>query len=76
MALPEQVPEPNVYFITVKPMVTGVTTPEVLTVATAVLLLVQVPPEVASVKVAVEPVQTEDAPLIVGTEIPELTVTT
>ena len=41
---------------------TPVTTPELLTVATELLLEVQVPPEIFVVTVPVEPTQTEDAP--------------
>ena len=73
--------------ITAVPTETPVTTPVVEpTVATPVLLLVQMPPEVASVKVDVEPTQTEVNPDITagsgltvksvedeGVEIPLLT---
>ena len=44
------------------PAPTPVTTPVALTVATAVLLLLQVPPVAVSVKVAVAPVQTPAGP--------------
>jgi len=47
------------------PVVTGVTTPEELTVATDVLLLIHVPPEGDPLSVVVEPRQTPVAPLIV-----------
>jgi hypothetical protein len=49
------------------PADTPVTTPPLVTVATAVLLLVQLPPVVASARVVVEPVHTVDAPVMVAT---------
>jgi hypothetical protein len=48
------------------PEATPVTTPELLTDATPVLLEVQVPPVAEGVKVVVEPTQTELDPVIVG----------
>jgi hypothetical protein len=47
------------------PADTGVITPAFVTVATAVLLLVQVP-KVVGVKAPVEPIQTEDGEVTVG----------
>jgi hypothetical protein len=49
------------------PAATPVTTPEALTVATAVLLEDQVPPTVTSVKVVVDPAQTVVVPAIAAT---------
>ena len=49
------------------PFTTPVTTPVVFTVAIAGLLLDQVPPVVASVKVVVEPTQVEFTPEIAAT---------
>ena len=46
------------------PAVTPVITPELLTVATLVVLLVQVPPVVAVVNVVVLPTQTFEVPVI------------
>jgi hypothetical protein len=54
--------------------VTPVTTPEALTVATAVLLEDQVPPAVASLRVVVEPTQTEVVPVMAATTGSALTV--
>ena len=45
-------------------MATLDTTPELLTVATPVLLLVQLPPVVALVSVIVVPIHTVDAPVM------------
>lgn len=56
------------------PAATPVTTPVELIVATDVLLLVQVPPEVASDNVVVEPVATDDAPVIAAITGKGLTV--
>ena len=50
------------YVITVVPAETPATTPVLPTVATAVLLLLQVPPEMLSISVMVLPAQTVDAP--------------
>ena len=47
------------------PAVTPVTTPVLLTVATAVLPLVQMPPEVASVRVVTAPTHTAGVPVMV-----------
>ena len=57
------------------PAATPVTTPEALTVATAVLLDDQVPPAVASASVVVEPTQTLVVPVIAATTGRALTVT-
>jgi hypothetical protein len=57
------------------PAVTPVTTPETLTVATAVLLEDQVPPAVTSLKVVVDPTQTEVVPVIPATTGSALMVT-
>jgi hypothetical protein len=57
------------------PAATPVTTPEVPTVATAVLLLLHVPPGVASVNEVVEPAQTDVVPVIAPTEPPTVTTT-
>ena len=57
------------------PAATPVTTPEALTVATAVLLEDQVPPAVASLKFVVEPTQTEAVPVIAAATGRALTVT-
>ena len=56
------------------PVATPLTTPDEFTVATAVLLLAQVPPATASDKVVVDPAQTVVVPVIVLTE--GFTVTT
>lgn len=48
------------------PVATPTTTPEVLTVAMAVLLLLHVPPEGVATKVAVVPMQSVVLPLITG----------
>ena len=53
----------TIYLIVSKPMETPVTTPAE-TVAD-VLVLLQAPPLLASVRLIVEPIQTEDVPLIV-----------
>jgi hypothetical protein len=58
-----------------EPAETPDTTPEALTVATAVLLDDQVPPAVASLKVVVEPTHTEVVPVIPATTGRALTVT-
>ena len=47
----------------VEPILTPVTTPDVLIVATEGLLLVQVPPAAVSVSVTVDPTQTPLAPV-------------
>ena len=57
-----------------EPVATPVTTPAELTVATAVLALLQVPPVDASLNVEVCPGQTVVVPVMA--EINELTVTT
>ena len=49
------------------PKATPVTTPPLLTVAIAVLPLLQVPPGVASANVVVEPIHTDEAPVIAAT---------
>ena len=56
------------------PAATPVTTPDAVTVATPVLLLVHVPPAVASVSGVVNPTQTDNVPVIAGGK--GLTVTT
>lgn len=48
------------------PAATPVTTPELLTVAKDVLLLLHVPPEVGWLNVAVVPIHTVDGPEILG----------
>lgn len=53
-------PVGNAYVIVAVPAATPVTIPEVPTVAIDVLLLLQVPPVVASVRLAVEPIQYTD----------------
>jgi hypothetical protein len=58
-----------------EPAETPDTIPEALTVATAVLLEDQVPPEVASLKVVVEPTQTLVVPVMAATTGSALTVT-
>jgi hypothetical protein len=58
-----------------EPAATPVTTPEALTVATAVLLEDQVPPTEASLKVVVDPSQTLVTPVIPATTGRALTVT-
>ena len=72
----ELVPQPlvTVYDISAVPVVTPVTTPAALTVATPALSLLHTPPVVASLKVMVAPVHTIDAP--VTPEGNEFTVTT
>ena len=57
------------------PTATPVTTPDVFTDATDVLLLLQVPPVVPSVSVVVAPLQTVAVPLIAPAEADGLTVT-
>jgi hypothetical protein len=52
-----------------------VTNPVLSIVAIAVLLLLQVPPAVASVKVVVEPTQVAFAPAIFATAVAVITVT-
>ena len=48
------------------PAATPVTTPVVLIVATEVLLLLHVPPAVASVKLVVNPIHTDAVPVMVA----------
>ena len=64
----------TVYFIVALPAFTPVTRPELaFTVATDVLLLLHVPPEVPLlVNVVVEPLHTDVEPLIVPALAPEL----
>jgi hypothetical protein len=57
------------------PAATPVTTPEVDTIATEVLLEDHVPPMVASPKVVVDPAQTEVVPVMAATVGSALTVT-
>jgi hypothetical protein len=66
-------PLPVEYEITATPAATPVTTPELLTVATVVVLLLHVPPDVASEKVVDEPAQMLPEPLMAASS---LTVTT
>ena len=61
--------------ITVDPAATPVTTPEAETVAAAVFDDDQLPPAVASVRVMVDPTQTEEAPPMTATTGSALTVT-
>ena len=56
------------------PFDTPVTEPVLLTVATAVLLLLHVPPPTASVRDIVEPVHTTDGPLMLPAVAVRLTV--
>ena len=56
------------------PAATPVTTPELLTVATAVLALVHAPPAVVLVRVVVLPTQTAAVPVMAATEGSGLTV--
>ena len=63
------------YVITVDPAATPVTTPEAETVAAAVFDDDQLPPAVASVRVMVDPAQTEETPPIAATAGSALTVT-
>jgi hypothetical protein len=58
-----------------EPAETPVTTPEALTVATAVLLEDQVPPAVASLKVVADPTQTLVVPVMAATTGRAFTVT-
>ena len=60
----------------VVPEVRPLTTPEVLTVATVVLVLLHIPPVVTSVNVVDNPAITVAVPLIVPAAGDELTVTT
>lgn len=55
---------PSVYEIVTGPVVTPETTPVPDTVATAVDELLHVPPDVASLRVIVEPTQAADGPVI------------
>ena len=64
----------TVYVMVTTPVARPVTTPNELTVASAGLLLLQVPPVVASARVIVWPIQTALAPVIVPADA-ELTVT-
>ena len=67
----EQPPVPvTVYVIVAVPAATPVTTPEEFTVATAVLLDVQAPPETVEEKVVVEPTQILCVPERVPAEVP------
>jgi hypothetical protein len=50
------------------PSAIPVTTPLASTVALAVLLLLHTPPEVTLARVVTAPIQTDDAPVIAGTE--------
>jgi hypothetical protein len=59
----------------VVPAATPVTTPEALTVATAVLEEDHVPPAVTSARVVVDPAQTVVVPVIAATTGSALTVT-
>jgi len=52
------------------PALTPLTTPVLLMVATAVLLLLQLPPETLSDRVVVEPLQIEVVPVIAAAELP------
>ena len=58
---------PTVYFIVAVPGKTPVTTPEVLTVATVVAWLLQLPPVVASLSEVVAPAHTVAVPVIAPT---------
>jgi hypothetical protein len=50
------------------PSETPVTTPTASTVALAVLLLLHTPPDIALASAVVEPIQTDEAPVLAGTE--------
>ncbi len=63
------------YDIVALPVEAAVTTPDVLTVAIAVLLLLQPPPEDVEESVLVVPVQIVDVPLMVPAAGSGLTVT-
>ena len=68
--------EPEIVYVMITdPAATPVTIPDVLTVAMLESLLVQTPPEVASVRVMPEPAHTEEAPLIDPAEMVVLTFT-
>ena len=56
------------------PVATPVTLPPASTVATAVLLLLQVPPLTASVRDTAAPIHTAEGPLMVPAEAVRLTV--
>jgi hypothetical protein len=74
------IPVPHVlvteYVMVTVPAEMPVTTPEVLTVARAVLLLLHTPPGVPLLKAVVSPVQTELLPVIAAGVGIEFTVTT
>ena len=59
----------------VVPVPTPVTMPEEPTVATLLLVLLHVPPDMASVRLIVAPVQTSDGPVIIPADGGILTVT-
>ena len=63
------------YVITADPAATPVTIPDAETVAAAMLDEDQLPPAVASVRVMVDPAQTEEDPPIAATVGSALTVT-
>ena len=65
----------NQYVIHAVPAETPVTTPEELTVAVAVELLLHVPPDILVVNPAVPPIHTLDGPVIESAGVPT-TVTT
>jgi hypothetical protein len=69
-------PPGSVYVMFVVPEAIPVTTPVVLTVPTAVLLLDHVPPDVLCVKVAVLPTQTAEGPEIAAGALLTVTVVT
>ena len=58
----------------VTPAVNPLTTPAVLTLAIDGVLLLQVPPEEAWLKVMVLPEQTEDGPVIAPIEVEDVTL--
>ncbi len=69
-------PVVTVYVIVAVPAPVPVTTPDVPTVATGVLLLLHVPPDVASESVMADPVQTFPGPDMAAMEGRAFTVTT
>ena len=77
VAIVLSVPQPLVttYFMVSLPGLTLVTVPVLLTVATEVLVLLQMPPGVVALSVALLPVHIVEAPVMTGAVRGELTVT-
>jgi hypothetical protein len=67
-------PQPVEYVIVRAPAATPVTTPPAVIVARPVLLLLQVPPELVVVKVAVLPTHNGEVPVIVPDVLASVTV--